>query len=136
MSYEVYYLDSEFIIKNENFGACMRAIEEYHKSLVPDIQCPGGALAYPEKVLEKKIAYALTYFGWPPEINEDGVWNIYYKHDRRGNIGLLRAIAKYVEAGSVIEYIGEDGKACKIEFKNNSIKEFEGQIIYQEKSNE
>ena len=132
MSYEVYYLENEFMIKKENFETCISLIKEYHREIVPDIKCPGGALAYPEKDMDKKMVYALSHFGWPAQLGDNGIWSIDTHHNRRGDMDMLNRISKFVESGSTIEYIGEDGKACKIEFSDMKMRVYEGVIQYTE----
>jgi hypothetical protein len=63
-------------IAESNFEVCIKAIENYHRKIQPNIACPGSAMAYPEKNIAKKLCYALSHFGWDTTYDDEQIWGI------------------------------------------------------------
>jgi hypothetical protein len=134
MSYTIFLLDDSLCIRKEDFPACLEAVYAYHRQVNPAIECPGGVASFLAPAIEEKLVEAMAFFGWRPMLFDDGLFGLALDSPRRGDPGLLLALASHVAAGSVVEYIGEDGRAEKITYDGTTAVAHCGAIAYRLKT--
>ena len=131
MSYEIFLLNGDISIERINFEACLKDIYTFHLTLNPQIECPGGVESFVATTVDDKLRAAMSFFGWPPLIiDKDGSSGLALELPRAGKPELLYAIAQHVVAGSIIEFIGENGVATKYVFDGKNVTRFIGRISY------
>jgi hypothetical protein len=132
MSHEIYLLSDNISIERRNFDMCLVDIYAFHRTLNPNIECPGGVESFVAKTVDDKLKAAMSFFGWPPfTIDNNGLFGLALNPPRSGEPGLMSAIARHVVAGSTIEFIGEDGVATKYVFNGVNVTRFIGRIQYE-----
>ncbi len=125
----IFLLNDYLEIPREKFSACLEAIYTYHRKVAPTIECPGGVASFLAPTVEEKLVEAMAYFDWNPMVHDDGISGV-DGSPRRINQELLEAIAPYVTAQSVIEYIDEEGKAARFSFNGQQVICETGTIVY------
>lgn len=130
MSYETFLLSDQFTIPRTNFQACMDDICSFHRSINPNIECPGGVASFVAKTVEEKMIEAMAFFGWRPFVSDEGITGLDLELPRAGSADFLKAIAPHVESESTIEYVGEDGVAVKYIFREKKVITYVGKIQY------
>jgi hypothetical protein len=132
MSYKIFLLNDDFSIERRNFDICLADIYAFHQAINPQIECPGGVASFVAKTVDEKLQAAMSFFGWTPlTIDNEGLYGLALDPPKSGAPQLLSAIARHVTAGSIIEFIGEDGTATKYVFDGKNVARFAGHIRYE-----
>ena len=135
MPYAVFQVGGDIFIPAERFEECLKRIHVFHRSLVADIQVPGGPESHLADSLAEKLLLAIAHFGWEVLATDDGAL-VGVAAPRLGDIRVFSFIAPCVEPGSELEYIGEDGAAWKHIFDGTSVVSLVGRITYSPKGSE
>lgn len=130
MSYQIFLLSDQVAIPRAKFQACVDGICAFHRSINPNIECPGGVTSFVAKSLDEKLVEAMAFFGWRPFLSDEGITGLDLELPRAGSVEFLTAIARHVEPDSYIEYVGEDGVATKHIFREKGLLTYVGKIQY------
>lgn len=129
MPYSVFQIGAEIFIPAERCEECLEKIHAFHRSVVPNIQVPGGPESHLAKSSLGKLTLAIKHFGWNAIDTDDGVL-VGVAESQLGDARIFAFIAPCVEPGSELEYIGEDGLAWKHSFDGASVVSLVGRIAY------
>lgn len=80
------------------------------------------------------LSEAMSTWSWEAELNDDGdIFDIQFDGEKIGQEELMfEAIAPYVEDGSYIQMLGEDGSQWRWIFKDGKVKEVFAKISFEE----
>lgn len=127
----------DIVIHKENKEAALAAIKALHgKETVPDFVYGGKTeerkhfrWVDTEKYLAAQtLEECLRAWRWRPKLTERGDINdLEFTGEKLGDDDLLfTAIAPFVEPGSFIHFVGEEGHNWKYKFDGNKMKEVQG----------
>ena len=120
MGYCMYQRDYSFIIKKENFEKALDAIKK-------------TKLDYDDISKCSSLVNVIEELGWNPGFDENGnIDSLYFGQDKLCDEEIwLDAIAPFVEIGSFIEMIGEDGNLWRWIFDGKNCIEISPKIIWE-----
>jgi len=140
MGYYMEQTDSYFIIKKENFDACLEAIkglyQKYVKNEVNGSWVDWHEFEKEDITLEEafeawrwRLRFA-TEYEWA-NTEEDNVFDIVFEGEKRGDDDIFfNTISPFVEDGSYIQMSGECGAMWRWVFCDGICKEIEPQITW------
>lgn len=129
MGYCIQVHDYDFMIRKSNFPKALEAI----KSLVQEHNL---ACVSANSVLESKtLGDAMRLCNWSFDTDDatgDAVMIFFEGEKLLDDEKLFEAIAPFVEDGSYIDMMGEDGYAWRWLFKDGKLKELSGELVFKE----
>lgn len=135
MGYSMSQHEADFHIKNENFQAALMAIHAYLRRLAGPYASSNERSHSADLILSdimEDLPLQLRRFSWDAELNGDGdICYLRFDGDRLSDEdGWMNAIAPYVDKGSYIVMIGEDGAAWKWYFDGKSCESYPGELRF------
>ena len=145
MGYCVQQINSKFLIRTENISNCLNAIQAL-ANLANYAQEQIRSGNYRERYFPwvhteeiknvKNIGDAFNIWGYEiccGDNETEDITEIYFIGEKLGQEGIMfEAIAPYVEDGSFIEMLGEDGERWKWCFENGELVEKNAKIVYED----
>ena len=129
MGYYVQQRDSDFEIKAENCAGALAAV----KALRDDYSWVNNCEVASSTTLED----AIEAWNWEAVVGDDGsIFDIRFAASKAGDEEVLfKALAPFVEDGSFIEMVGEEGEIWRWSFRGGSLHEEDGQVTFEEVAN-
>lgn len=133
MGYYIKMTESKFTIKKENFENALKSLKAvfvpenmryYDRRIGSDEKCPHFSWVDTKTVLDSmSIVEALENILYVPQLDQNGdICNVEFIGQKYGDEDIFfKALAPYVETGSYLCFIGEDGDTLKWIFNDGSV---------------
>lgn len=143
MGYAMYQLSYDFRILKENMERSLSAIKGLYGKETCGVLNDSSRRHFmfvndsSQFMNSKSLEDALSVFRWNPEIDDlsGAIFELTFAGENYGNEDLLfETLAPFVETGSQISMVGEDGVIWRWYFKDNKmIKEY-GRVVFDEEA--
>ena len=135
MGYYIYVKDSKFSIKQENLVKSLKAIQALRgKETIKDYRGEHFSWVSDNFYTIDNIHEMLDEWRWKASYTEEGdIKGISFLGEKFGDDKFLfQALAPYVEVGSYIHFVGEDGEQWRYEFDGKVMKEKKAKITFED----
>lgn len=135
MGYCISQKDCSFFLPKENVDAALKAIQSLANNKETITDSSGRHFSWVEQGFEKltTLKDILEEWRWEPRIDVEGnIWDLVFTGQKYVDDNILfEALAPYIQKGSWIEFLGEDGSLFRFTFDGVSMKEIFAQITWE-----
>lgn len=134
MGYCISVQESKFTIKKDNFQKALEAIQALHgKERIEDSGDTHFFWVDYDFYKIDNLNDMLKEWRWAPTFTNGDITDIDFTGEKYGDDDVLfKTIAPFVEAGSFIHFIGEDGNQWKFTFNGKEMKEVSSDTVFQD----
>lgn len=134
MGYYIKLKAQKFSIKKENFDAALKAIQSLANNKETITDSSGRHFSWVRQGFEEldTLPAILDEWRYIAKIDTEGIYRLEFTGEKYGDDDLLfKTLAPYVEAGSYLEWLGEDGDKWRFTFDGKVMKQTRPKIVWE-----